>query len=152
MHILVAEDEAISRRVLTSLLQKWGFEITVAENGEQAWQLLLDGAFNMAILDWMMPGLDGIEVIQRIRTLALPFRIYLILLTGKTDAEDIIAGLQAGADDYVTKPYNHDELRWRIRIGERILDLERLVQEAAGRDICDCGAVPSKADIEHLSS
>jgi two-component system cell cycle response regulator len=132
MKIVVAEDERISRELLTSLLAKWGYDVVTAADGDEAWGLLLEqDELRIAILDWMMPGKDGITICKLIREKQREGRyIYTILLTARDNKEDALAGLEAGADDYITKPFNSEELRFRVRIGERILDLERYLQDA----------------------
>jgi CheY-like chemotaxis protein len=111
-NVLVAEDDPIYRRVLQSQLVKWGYQVITAENGLAAWEALQSGdAPQMAILDWIMPGLDGIEQCRKIRANQHGAYLYVLLLTAKHNKEDVVAGLEAGADDYLTKPLNSDELR-----------------------------------------
>ena len=125
MRILIAEDDAVSRRVLEATLAKWGYEIVVTTDGLQALEALTHpGAPSLAVLDWMMPGLDGSEVCRRARQAAGDRLLYLILLTAKGRKEDIVEGLTAGADDYVVKPVDRSELKARINVGERILRLQ----------------------------
>lgn len=124
MKILAADDDAVSRRLLTLLLQRWGHEVVTASDGEKAWEIMQQpDAPRIAVLDWMMPGLDGVEVCRRVRAANKDYS-YLILLTAKEQKSDIVEGLEGGADDYVTKPYNQAELRARISTGERIIRLE----------------------------
>lgn len=127
MKILIAEDDAIPRRLLEATLARWDYEVVAAHDGDEAWELLQAGedAPRLAILDWQMPGMDGVEVCRRVRERPedAPY-VYLLLLTGKDSKEDLIAGLEAGADDYLTKPFNRDELQVRLRAGRRILELE----------------------------
>lgn len=125
MKILVADDDAISNRILSETLTRWGHEVYTASDGTAAWKVLTQpDPPRFAILDWMMPGLSGLEVCQQIRTLTSQPYTYIMLLTGKTEKSDIVAGLQAGADDYLTKPYDPQELQVRIGVGQRILALE----------------------------
>ena len=120
---LIAEDDPIFRRILESWFRKWDYRVTAVENGLDAWEVLQrEDAPQLAILDWMMPGMDGIELCRRIRSRDHgPYR-YVLLLTAKDDKQDVVAGLEAGADDYLTKPFHVDELRARVRAGKRILD------------------------------
>jgi two-component system cell cycle response regulator len=122
---LIAEDDPIFRRILESWFKKWDYRVTAVENGLEAWEVLQkEDAPQLAILDWMMPGMDGIELCRRIRSRNQgPYR-YVLLLTAKDDKQDVVAGLEAGADDYLTKPFDVDELRARVRAGKRILDLQ----------------------------
>jgi len=130
MRILVAEDDSVSRLVLQSLLEKWGYEVVVANDGRAAWQNLQgEDPPTLAILDWMMPGLDGVEICAELRRQAREPYTYVLLLTAKGQKQDIVAGLDAGADDYLTKPFDAHELRARLRSGCRIVELqEQLVQ------------------------
>jgi sigma-B regulation protein RsbU (phosphoserine phosphatase) len=124
MRVLIAEDDAISRRVLEVFLRRWGYEVESAEDGDAAWERLQrEDAPSLAILDWMMPGRGGVEICRRVRELGR--LTYLILLTSRTGSEDIVEGLEAGADDYVTKPFNREELRARVQGGTRIVELQR---------------------------
>ncbi len=129
--VLIAEDSPVFQGMLRHMLGKWGYEVLSVADGEQAWQRLQapDGP-RLAILDWMMPGLDGVEVCRRVRALAREPYTYLLLLTAKTSSRDLVEGMEAGADDYVTKPFNAQELRVRLRAGRRILELERQLVEA----------------------
>jgi len=141
MRILIAEDEPISRRVLEATLAKWGHEVLVCCDGSDAWQTLQrEDAPPLVILDWMMPGMDGVEICQRLRATRAAKPVYIILLTAKGRKEDIIAGLEAGADDYIIKPFDREELRARLQVGVRILKLQsaladrvRELQEALSR-------------------
>jgi len=123
--MLIAEDDAVSRHVLQSVLTSWGYEVVVAKGGEEAWQALQaeDHPF-LAILDWMMPGLDGPEICRKCRTELASKPIYLILVTGRGNKDDLVRGLEAGADDYVTKPFDSEELLARVRVGARVVELQ----------------------------
>jgi sigma-B regulation protein RsbU (phosphoserine phosphatase) len=125
MRVLIAEDDPVSRRVLVLTLEKWGYEPVPTSSGTEAWEALSSaGAPRLAILDWMMPGLDGVEVCRRLRRAERATATYVILLTARDNREDLIAGLEAGADDYVTKPFDRDELRARVQVGVRVLELQ----------------------------
>ena len=123
--VLIAEDDPLFRRILERWFQQWDYRVMAVENGLDAWEVLQrEDAPQLAILDWMMPGMDGIELCRRIRSRdQSPYR-YVLLLTAKDDKQDVITGLEAGADDYLTKPFDVDELRARVRAGKRILDLQ----------------------------
>jgi two-component system, cell cycle response regulator len=131
MRILVAEDNPVFQSMLRNMLSKWGYEIVMADNGRDAWRILQeDPVPNLAILDWMMPGLDGVEVCRRVREAAQQRYIYVLLLTAKTEQKDLVEGMEAGADDYITKPFNTHELRVRLRAGRRILELQEQLLHA----------------------
>jgi DNA-binding response OmpR family regulator len=129
MKVLVADDDPVSRRLLQSYLQKWGYEVAVAVNGAEAWQLFEQEEFPLVISDWMMPEMDGRELIRRIRESRRPNYVYTILLTARSHKEDLVEGMEAGADDFVSKPFDRDELHVRIRAGERIIKLERALED-----------------------
>lgn len=125
MRILIAEDDLVSRVVLERTLKSLGYDVVVTGDGRAALDLLCGcDAPQLAILDWMMPELDGVEVCKRVRAVALPAPLYLILLTAKCQTDDVVQGLESGADDYLTKPFDRRELQSRIRVGERILSLQ----------------------------
>lgn len=129
--VLIADDDRTSSKLLESLLQKWGYQVEAVHNGDDALrELLKPDAPQLAILDWMMPGLQGIEVIRRVRAAPRDFYTYALLLTSKGQKEDLLEGLEAGADDYLKKPYDAAELRARLLIGARILGLERRLASA----------------------
>jgi len=123
---LVADDDAASRILLQKVLTKWGYDVVTASGGEEAWKILTsDNPPDIVVLDWMMPELDGVEVCRRVRALDLSSPPYLILLTSRSDKQDIATGLEAGAADYVQKPFDHDELRARLLVGRRFAELNR---------------------------
>lgn len=124
MKVLVADDEAISLRLIESSLRRWGYEVVVATDGIEALRILqLPDGPQLAVLDWMMPGLDGAEICRAIRERKSDRYSYLLLLTGKHNIGDVVAGLEAGADDYIAKPFEPQEFRVRLRTGKRILCL-----------------------------
>lgn len=126
MKVLIAEDDMVSRRLLEATLIKWGYEVVVTGDGSAAWEVLnSDDPPPLAILDWMMPGLDGIQVCRKVRRTPTSTPPYLILLTAKGRREDIVTGLQAGANDFVTKPFDREELRARVQVGVRIVELQQ---------------------------
>jgi diguanylate cyclase (GGDEF)-like protein len=125
MRILIAEDDPISRRILQATLESWDYQLVVACDGAEAWDLLqAPDAPRLAVLDWMMPGLTGPEVCARLRQQAREPYTYVLLLTAKVQKQDLVEGMEAGADDYLTKPFDAQELKVRLRAGTRILDLQ----------------------------
>jgi diguanylate cyclase (GGDEF)-like protein len=123
--VLIAEDDAMFRRILQSWLVSWGYQVTVAEDGAQAWQILQQiSAPHLLILDWIMPNLNGIDLCRLVRERASSPYQYILLVTAKDDKQDLVRGLEAGADDYLSKPFDRDELRARLRTGRRILTLQ----------------------------
>ena len=125
MRILLAEDDLTSRSILTAILKKWGYDPVVSEDGNSAWEeLKKPDAPKLAILDWNMPGLDGLEVCRRLRKNETTDPGYVILLTGRGEKSDIVQGLEAGANDYIAKPFDNAELLARIRVGQRMLELQ----------------------------
>ena len=129
--ILIAEDDPIFRKLLQSRLQNWGYKVIAAENGTEAWELLQQSDTpDLLILDWMMPGIDGPELCRRIRQRNRDLYQYILLVTGKDGKQDVVKGLEAGADDYLTKPFDLGELRARVWTGKRILSLQRELIQA----------------------
>jgi DNA-binding response OmpR family regulator len=133
MKVLIAEDDVTTRRLLEILLSKWGYETEVTDDGKEAWHALqATDPPQMAIFDWMMPEMNGVELCRKIRESITPPLIYIILLTVKDRKEDIVSGLDAGANDYVIKPFEQEELRARLRVGERVVELQSALHK-----ICD---------------
>src|SRR6516162_4030083 len=130
MHILIADDDSVSRRLLQNYLQKWGYDVTAAQDGAEAWRLFEGSFFPMVITDWMMPEIDGPALLRRIRASQRPGYVYAILLSARSQKEDLVEGMESGADDFLTKPFDRDELRVRLRAGERIIRLEHHLREA----------------------
>jgi two-component system cell cycle response regulator len=129
MRILIADDSIVSRHLLDATLRKWGYEVVVACDGNEAWNSLQgEQSPRIAILDWVMPGLTGPEVCKRVRDHSRESEAaytYILLLSSKSQREDLIEGLESGADDYLTKPFDQHELKVRLRAGTRIIDLQR---------------------------
>ena len=133
MRILIADDDRSSTMMLGRTLEQWGFEVMVVHDGVAAWECITgDTPPALAIVDWMMPGLDGIELCRRIRATPLRSPVYVILLTARNSRQDLVAGLEAGADDYLTKPFDPDELRARIHVGQRTLGLMENIKRLTG--------------------
>jgi phosphoserine phosphatase RsbU/P len=125
VRILIAEDEPMSRRLLESVLVKWGYDVVVTSDGSQAWEALQqENAPLLAILDWMMPGFNGPQICRMARHLPKTHSTYIILLTAKGEKDDIVTGLAAGANDYVTKPFDSEELQARVQVGVRMVELQ----------------------------
>ena len=125
LKVLIAEDDPVALHALESLIPRWGYETQSARDGLAAWDALhVEDPPRLAILDWMMPGLDGIDLCRKLRNEGREPYIYTLLLTAKNTKEDLLKGLEAGADDYVTKPFDPMELRARLRTGQRILNLQ----------------------------
>lgn len=126
MSILVADDDAITGKMLTNLLAKWGYPVVYAADGLAAWKILNEPeAPALALLDWSMPGMEGIDICRQLRETFPDRPMYNILLTGRTNTDDVILGLQAGADDYLTKPFDKGELHARVNVGMRTIALQR---------------------------
>jgi len=138
--VLVAEDDTISRRTVVSALARGGNQVVEAKDGLEAWDMLQDpNAPRLAILDWMMPGLDGLRLCRDLKRANDGGTRYLILVTSKAECQDVVKGLEAGADDYMIKPFDAEELRARVRVGFRVLDLqERLAHRVDELDQALC--------------
>ena len=133
MHILIADDDRTTTVMLSRTLESWGFRVTVVDDGVAAWARMTDvEPPALVIADWMMPGLDGLEICRRIRAASIASYAYVILLTARTSRQDLVEGLEAGADDYLTKPFDPDELRARIHVGQRTLALIANVKRLSG--------------------
>ncbi|MEO8663042.1 MAG: diguanylate cyclase [Bryobacteraceae bacterium] len=131
MKVLIADDSSVSRRLLEVTLQRWDYDVQVACDGAEAWSVLEkpEGP-TLAILDWMMPRMTGPDVCRLVRQGDREQYVYLLLLTSKGQREDLIEGMEAGADDYLVKPFDQNELKVRLRAGRRILDLQSQLMEA----------------------
>jgi phosphoserine phosphatase RsbU/P len=131
MRILIAEDDLTSRNMLAAVLKKNGYDVVETGNGAEAWEVLQEpDAPRLVILDWMMPVMDGVEVLRRVRGLEIDQPAYIIMLTIMGKKSDIVAGMDAGADDYLTKPFDPGELRARVEVGRRMIEMqERLAEQ-----------------------
>jgi two-component system chemotaxis response regulator CheY len=130
MRTLIVEDDPVQRRLLQASLVRAGYEVVETIDGASAWDLLQGERISLVITDWMMPNLNGLELIQRIRGASFPNYTYIIMVTAKDRKEDIVMGLEAGADDYLTKPFDPAEMRARVAIGRRILELEQRLRDS----------------------
>ncbi len=130
MNILIAEDYAPTRLLLETLLTAWGYTVTTAVDGEEAWRVLCEPEHpHMDILDWMMPGIDGLEIVRRLRKREPEKQYYAIIITSRSDIEAATDALNSGADDFVEKPYDKNELRARVAVGFRMNSLQMALSE-----------------------
>ena len=130
MRALVADDDRVTAEILSRTLQRWEFDVTVVSDGADAWHHLRTAQTpTLAVLDWMMPELDGPEVCRRVRAELPLANMYLMLLTARESRGDLVTGLDSGADDYITKPFDADELRARVQVGVRVLTLQKSLAE-----------------------
>jgi PleD family two-component response regulator len=157
--ILIADDDLVSRRLLERTLQRSGYEVITAEDGRQAaCELSKEGGPRLALIDWMMPELDGPGVCREVRSNHDGLYIYILLLTSKQSSEDVVKGLEAGADDYLTKPCHPAELKARLHTGRRILQSTRLLDSVRAHDAVgryggeEFLIVLSRCNREHLKS
>jgi DNA-binding response OmpR family regulator len=139
MKILVADDDPVFQMLLTHMLTEWGYDVLVAADGNEAWkQVRSQGGPRLAIVDWVMPGLDGLEVCRRVRAERKNDYVYILLMTAKNKSSDLLTVMEAGADDYVTKPFDTEELRLRLHAGCRVLESEeryRVIAQTASDGI-----------------
>lgn len=125
MRILIAEDNLVSRKMLNVALRKWSYDVVAVNDGVAAWEeLQKPDAPKLIILDWNMPEMDGLQVCLRVKESGNPDPPYIIILTARTNKEDIVQALEAGANDYITKPFNNAELRARVRVGQRMVEMK----------------------------
>jgi sigma-B regulation protein RsbU (phosphoserine phosphatase) len=129
MLILVADDNRVQRTWLSTLLRKLGYEVLEAADGVAAWELIRQRQIRMVFTDWVMPKMNGVELIQNIRSGAVPHYVYVILCSGKDSKTDVVEGIEAGADDFLAKPSHPDEVRARLHAGERVIELEQKLEE-----------------------
>jgi len=132
--VLVVDDSPVYRHLITGNLREWGFEVTLANSGLEGWKILQrPGGPTLVLLDWVMPGMDGVELCRKIREAnSVDAYVYIILLTAKDSHSDLLKALEAGADDYLVKPFDEQELKARLLVGKRILGLQQQLVEAKG--------------------
>ena len=125
MRVLIADDDPTSRRMLEAILTKWGYDVTVACDGNEAWEhLQRPDAPGLVLLDWMMPGMEGVEICRKLRKEKRLRPAYIVIVTTRDSKQDLVQGLAAGANDYIGKPFDNEELRARIEVGQRVVELE----------------------------
>lgn len=130
MKVLIADDDPVSRRLLQASLEKWGYDAHAVVNGTAAWGIMQEAQPpQLLILDWLMPEIDGVELCRRARTVKALQSSYIILLTSRSTKSDVVEGLESGADDYITKPFDPGELRARVQVGKRVIDLQTALAE-----------------------
>ena len=129
MRAVIADDDPIATTILSRAMTRWQFDVTLAGDGEAAWTAIQANATHFAIVDWMMPALDGPGLCRRIRADPATAHMYVVLLTSRDSRSDLIAGLDSGADDYLVKPFNLEELRARLQVGVRVLTLQTRLSE-----------------------
>jgi DNA-binding response OmpR family regulator len=129
MRALIADDDRVTAAVVSRTLERWRFEVTTVHDGESAWARICEQAPSLALVDWMMPGLNGLDLCQRIRQDVSHQHMYVILLTSRDGRGDLVAGLDAGADDYVVKPFDVEELRARVQTGVRVVTLQEALTQ-----------------------
>jgi class 3 adenylate cyclase/CheY-like chemotaxis protein len=129
MRILIAEDDKDSQKLLARILEKENYEVVIADDGRMAWETFQREDFRLVITDWIMPRMKGLELCEKIRAKEKPGYVYIILVTSREEKADLVRALDAGADDYVTKPYDRGELLARVRAGQRIINLEHTISE-----------------------
>lgn len=158
MKLLIAEDDKTSRLILQSVCKKWGYDVECVEDGQAAWDLMQgEDAPNLMIIDWEMPRMNGVEFCQRISEKFKENPPYIILLTSRNETQDIVEGLRAGANDYIAKPFNNDELKVRISVGQRMIELQNTLNatlqkltELASKDVLT-GQLNRRAIMESLT-
>jgi len=130
--VLVIDDSPVYRRLIAGYLREWGFEVTAAENGAEGWKILgQPNSPNLVLLDWIMPGMDGVELCRKLRAQrSSDLYVYMILVTSKENPTDLLTAMEAGVDDYLVKPFNEQELKARLLVGQRIVGLQRELIEA----------------------
>ncbi len=148
MKVLIAEDDPIQSELLSTLVKSWGYNTILVSDGESAWNAFKsEAAPEILLLDWLMPNLSGIDVCNKINELELDTPPYIILLTAMDSSENLIEGLQAGANDYVTKPFNHNELKARLGVAEKVIGLQRSLKNHVNELQC---ALDHVKTLQHI--
>jgi two-component system cell cycle response regulator len=151
MRVLIADDDRLSAHILEANLKKSGYDVTVVADGSRAWEILSsENRPPIAILDWRMPVMDGLEVCRKVRASSGPY-VYILLLTGNMDPDAVVTGIDAGADDYIKKPFDPAELHARLRSGRRIVELEEKLRRQANHDALT-GLLNRRAVIQRLAT
>jgi len=146
LKILIAEDDPVTAKILENNIKNWGYKVITTRDGAEAWRAVKDNSIRLAIFDWMMPKMNGLELCRKIREEKKEKYLYIILLTSRDRHEDTVKGLSSGADDYIVKPFHHLELKARLETGKRIIDLEnRLIQSQKQLE-----ELASKDSLTHL--
>jgi two-component system cell cycle response regulator len=150
MKVLIVEDDPVTRKLLEVFLNKWGYEVSLSHDGREAWDALSEpDSPSLVISDWMMPHMNGLELCRKVRESDMAHYVYFIILTAKGKKPDVIEALRAGADDYLVKPFDQEELKCRVRIGERIVSLEQRIMEMASTDFLT-GSLNRRAFFERM--
>jgi len=152
MKVLIAEDELLSRSMLARNLQKLGFAVEVAVNGKDAWEKFEREVYSIVVTDWNMPEMNGIELVRRIRGAEGKEYVYLIVLTARTESMDLMEGIEAGADDFIPKPVELEELRVRLRLGERMVrNQQALTEQKHELEVWKAKAEKMSAELKRLN-
>jgi two-component system cell cycle response regulator len=150
VNVLIVEDDPVTRRLLSVYITKWGYDVMEAVDGAEAWSILQKPeALSLVVSDWMLPGMNGLDLCRKVRSAERAGYVYFIMLTAKGKQEDLLEGLENGVDDYLVKPFNWNELKCRIKIGERIIRIENKILELAATDHLT-GVLNRRAFLEQL--
>jgi two-component system chemotaxis response regulator CheY len=152
MKVLIVDDDPVTRSLLKAFLHKWDYEVVIARGGTEAWEILQEPESpSLVVSDWIMPDMNGLDLCRKVRQAQAGTYTYIIVLTGKGQKEDVVEALEAGADDYLIKPFNQEELKYRIRTGERIIKLEQKILELAHTDFLT-GVLNRRAFIQRMEA
>jgi DNA-binding response OmpR family regulator len=148
MRILLVDDDASTRRLLDAMLKKIGHQVVHANDGQEAWEILQHDQINFVLSDWIMPRMDGVELCRRLRASDRSHYTYVVLFTGKGQGDDVVVAMEAGADDFLTKPVQAKELKVRIEAGRRVLTLEETLNYPPKRAAKNKEEITDKGDLE----